>query len=166
MKKRLLMVALAIGSVFPVMALEDESNVDSARVYDLDEVVVVSQAKEFYRLRQQPISSTILTNNEINRLGVRDLRELSQYVPSFVMPNYGSRFTSSIYVRGIGSRVNSPSMGVYIDDMPLVNKTAFNTYLYETERVDVLRGPQGTLYGINTEGGMVRMYTRNPMNYQ
>ena len=75
MKKRLLMVALAIGSVFPVMAYEDENVADSARVYDLDEVVVVSQAKEFFRLRQQPISSTVLTNNEINRLGVRDLRE-------------------------------------------------------------------------------------------
>ena len=166
MKKRLLMVALAVGAILPTMASEVENLADSARVYDLDEVVVVSQAKEFYRLRQQPVSSTVLTSNEISRLGVRDLRELSQYVPSFVMPNYGSRFTSSIYVRGIGSRVNSPSMGVYIDDMPLINKTAFNTHLYETERVDVLRGPQGTLYGINTEGGMVRMYTRNPMNYQ
>ncbi len=129
MKKRLLMVALAVGAILPTMASGVENLADSARVYDLDEVVVVSQAKEFYRLRQQPVSSTVLTSNEINRLGVRDLRELSQYVPSFVMPNYGSRFTSSIYVRGIGSRVNSPSMGVYIDDMPLINKTAFNTHL-------------------------------------
>ena len=82
------------------------------------------------------------------------------------MPSYGSRYTSSIYVRGIGSRVNSPSMGVYVDEIPLVSKSAFNSHLWQIDRVDVLRGPQGTLYGINTEGGLVRQYTKNPMNYQ
>lgn len=139
---------------------------DTARVYDIDEIVVVSQPKEHTLLRQQPISSTILSSSEMEGLSLRDLKEISDYVPAFVMPNYGSRFTSSIYVRGIGSRVNSPSMGVYIDDIPLVNKTSFNSHTYQLDRIDILRGPQGTLYGINTEGGLVRQYTRNPMNYQ
>ena len=127
--KKIVLSVLALAAIVPVMAENAVELSDSSRVYDLDEVVVVSQNKEFLKLRQQPVSSTVLTSNEISRLGVRDLRELSQYVPSFVMPNYGSRFTSSIYVRGIGSRVNSPSMGVYIDDMSLINKTAFNTHL-------------------------------------
>jgi outer membrane receptor protein involved in Fe transport len=127
---------------------------------------VVAQNKEYQKLRQQPMSSNVLTNQEIGSLGLRDLREISDYVPSFVMPSYGSRYTSSIYVRGIGSRVNSPSMGVYVDEIPLVSKSAFNSHLWQIDRVDVLRGPQGTLYGINTEGGLVRQYTKNPMNYQ
>ncbi|SFW35076.1 Outer membrane receptor proteins, mostly Fe transport [Prevotellaceae bacterium HUN156] len=139
---------------------------DSSRVYDLDEVVVVSQSKEYAKLRQQPLSLTVLTGNEIGSLGVRDLREISDFVPSFVMPNYGARFTSSIYVRGIGSRVNSPSMGIYVDDIPLMNKSAFNSHTWQLDRVDVLRGPQGTLYGVNTEGGLVRQYTKNPLRYQ
>lgn len=152
----------------PVMAddIDDVVPGDTARVYDIDEIVVVSQPKEHTVLRQQPISSNVLSVRELEGLSLHDLREISDFVPAFVMPNYGSRFTSSIYVRGIGSRVNSPSMGVYIDDIPLVNKTAFNTHTYQLERVDILRGPQGTLYGINTEGGLVRQYTRNPMNYQ
>ena len=152
----------------PVMADAIDGVVpgDTARVYDIDEIVVVSQPKEHTVLRQQPISSNVLSVRELEGLSLHDLREISDFVPAFVMPNYGSRFTSSIYVRGIGSRVNSPSMGVYIDDIPLVNKTAFNTHTYQLERVDILRGPQGTLYGINTEGGLVRQYTRNPMNYQ
>ncbi|MBQ7420368.1 MAG: TonB-dependent receptor [Prevotella sp.] len=166
MKKEFIISALALMTVLPVGAVITPSLADSSRVYDLDEVVVVSQAKEFYRLRQQPLSSTVMSGDNLFSLGVRDIREVSDFVPSFVMPNYGSRFTSSIYVRGIGSRVNSPSMGVYVDDIPLVNKTAFNSHLYQTDRVDVLRGPQGTLYGLNTEGGMVRMYTRNPFSYQ
>ncbi|MBQ9231044.1 MAG: TonB-dependent receptor [Prevotella sp.] len=166
MKKNILVSVMALVSVLPVSADTAVALTDSSRVYDLDEVVVISQAKEFYRLRQQPLSSTVLSGDNLLSLGVRDIREVSDFVPSFVMPNYGSRFTSSIYVRGIGSRVNSPSMGVYIDDMPMMNKTAFNSHLYQVDRVDVLRGPQGTLYGLNTEGGMVRMYSRNPFSYQ
>ena len=164
--KRYLLSALAVATLLPSHAVTEPSAADSSRVYDLDEVVVVSQSKEYLKLRQQPLSSTVLTGRELTSLGIRDVRELSDYVPSFVMPSYGARFTSSIYVRGIGSRVNSPSMGVYIDDIPLMNKSAFNSHTWQLDRVDVLRGPQGTLYGINTEGGLVRQYTKNPMHYQ
>lgn len=166
MKRKIYVSVLAVMSALPVLAATDTSLADSSRVYDLDEVVVVAQSKEYMRLRQQPLSSTVLTGQEIGSLGVRDLREISDFVPSFVMPNYGARFTSSIYVRGIGSRVNSPSLGIYVDDIPLMNKSAFNSHVWQLDRVDVLRGPQGTLYGVNTEGGLVRQYTKNPMRYQ
>lgn len=136
------------------------------RVVDLDEVVVVSQPKENMRLRLQPISSTVLTDKEMQMLNVRSLSQLSAYVPSFTMPQYGSRLTSSMYVRGIGSRTGSPAVGLYADNIPLINKSAYNSHFYQLERVDVLRGPQGTLYGMNTEGGVVRMYTKNPFNSQ
>ncbi len=164
--KKIILTLLSICTLLPASAEQTEAMADSSRVYDLDEVAVVAPNKEFMKLRQQPLSSTVLTSNEIQVLGLDDLRELSDYVPSFVMPNYGARFTSSIYVRGIGSRVNSPSMGIYIDDIPLMNKSAFNSHTWQIDRVDVLRGPQGTLYGINTEGGLVRQYTKNPMKYQ
>ena len=164
--KRNLAAFAAAFTMLPAMAETDMALADSSRVYDLDEVVVVSQSKEYLKLRQQPMSSTVLTSNEMSSLGLRDLREVSDFVPSFVMPSYGSRYTSSIYVRGIGSRVNSPSMGIYVDEIPLVSKSAFNSHLWQMDRVDVLRGPQGTLYGMNTEGGLVRQYTKNPMNYQ
>ncbi len=139
---------------------------DSSRVIDLDEVVVVSQPKEQVRLRLQPVSSNVFGSEQLQQLNVRDLSQLSQYVPSFTMPAYGSRLTSSMYVRGIGSRVNSPAVGVYYDNIPLMSKAAFNNHFYMLDRVDILRGPQGTLYGQNTEGGLVRIYSKNPMNYQ
>lgn len=149
----------------PLMAQAIEEN-DSSKVYDLDEVVVVSQSKEYQKLRQQPMSSTVLTANEMATLNIHDLRDASNYVPSFVMPAYGSRYTSSMYVRGIGARVNSPSMGIYVDNIPLMSKSAFNTHFHGIDRVDILRGAQGALYGMNSEGGLVRIYTKNPMNYQ
>ena len=162
-KKRLFVAGLLLASLMPVFGIEVT---DTSRVQDLDEVVVISQAKEFFNLRQQPLSSTMFTTDETDRLAIRDLRDLSQYVPSFTMPNYGSRYTSSMYVRGIGSRINSPAVGVYYDNIPLMSKAAFNNHYYMLDRVDILRGPQGTLYGQNTEGGMVRIFSKNPMNYQ
>lgn len=139
---------------------------DSSRVVDLDEVVVVSQSKEYHQLRRLPLSSTVMTDQEMERLQVRSLSQLSNFVPSFVMPSYGSRLTSSVYVRGIGSRTGNPAVGVYYDQIPLSSKSAFNQHFYGINRVDVLRGPQGTLYGLNAEGGVVRVYSKNPMDYQ
>lgn len=156
---------MAMGTVtLPVCA--DSVLSDSSKVFDIDEVVVVSQPKETHRLRQQALSSASLGSFQMRKLGVHDLRDLSQYIPNFVMPNYGSRLSSSMYVRGIGSRVNSPAVGVYMDGIPVMSKAAFNLHDYQLSRVDVLRGPQGTLYGQNSEGGLVKMYSRNPFDYQ
>ena len=168
MSKRILplIACCLLGSQAAIAEGVVEELADTSRVVDLDEVVVVSQPKEQVRLRLQPVSSTIVGEKDMQSLGVHDLRDLSQYVPSFTMPAYGSRYTSSLYVRGIGSRVNSPAVGVYVDNIPLVSKSMFNMYTYQLSRADVLRGPQGTLYGQNTEGGLVRVYTKNPLDYQ
>ena len=171
MNKKNVFVLLALGSQLTAMAaplrsLDTEALTDSSKVVDLDEVVVVAQPKEQVRLRLQPVSSNVFGSEQLQQLNVRDLSQLSQYVPSFTMPSYGSRLTSSMYVRGIGSRVNSPAVGVYYDNIPLMSKAAFNNHFYMLDRVDILRGPQGTLYGQNTEGGLVRIYSKNPMNYQ
>jgi len=139
---------------------------DTSRVVDLDEVVVIAQPKEGFLLRQQPLSSSAFGAKELQQMNVQSLGQLSDYVPSFVMPQYGSRLTSSMYIRGIGSRVNNSAVGIYYDHIPLMSKSAFNTHFYMLDRVDVLRGPQGTLYGANSEGGIVRIYSKNPMSYQ
>ena len=162
--KRLYYTLYIIYSLCPTLLYAETS--DSLRVNEMDEVVVVSTPKEHASLRQQPVSSSLFGEHELDVLNVHDLSQLSLYVPSFVMPAYGSRLTSSMYVRGIGSRINNPAVGVYYDNIPLMSKAAFNNHFYMLDRVDVLRGPQGTLYGQNTEGGLVRIYSKNPMNYQ
>ena len=150
----------------PIDGLTNEALTDTSKVVDLDEVVVVAQPKEQVRLRLQPVSSSVFGSEQLQQLNVRDLSQLSQYVPSFVMPSYGSRLTSSMYVRGIGSRINNPAVGVYYDNIPLMSKAAFNNHFYMLDRVDILRGPQGSLYGQNTEGGLVRVYSKDPTKYQ
>ena len=139
---------------------------DTSRVVDLDEVIVVAQPKESGLLRTLPLSSSMFSAKDLSDLRLRDIREISLYVPTFVMPEYGSRYTSSAYIRGIGAKEGSSAIGMYVDGIPLVTKSMYNHHTYGLERVDVLRGAQGTLYGMNSEGGLVRMYSRNPMNYQ
>ncbi len=139
---------------------------DSSRVYDIDEIVVTNRPKDAFNLRRQPVSATSLSSHDLKNVGAKDLRDLSAFIPSFSMPNYGTRYTSSLYMRGFGSRVNNPAVGIYVDDIPVMCKSAYNSYFHDIARVDVLRGPQGTLYGQNTEGGLVKMYTKNPMYYE
>ena len=117
MKNKNLIVLFTLGCQLsglatPLNDLTDEAIADTSKVVDLDEVVVVAQPKEPVRLRLQPVSSNVFGSEQLQQLNVRDLSQLSQYVPSFVMPAYGSRLTSSRYVRGIGSRVNSPAVGL------------------------------------------------------
>ncbi len=139
---------------------------DTSRVTDLDEVVIVAQPKETGRLRTRPLSSTMFSAADMHGLGLSDVRKMSLFVPSFAMPEYGARYTSSAFVRGIGSKEGSSAIGMYLDGIPLMTKSMYNQHIYGLERADVLRGPQGTLYGINSEGGLVRLYSRNPMQYQ
>ena len=165
MKKNWFLGLLLAAMVVPAEAVDIDVN-DTSKVQNLDEVIVVAQPKETAMLRLQPMSSSVLTSYEMRRLQVHDLSRLSDFVPSFQMPQYGSRLTSSLYIRGIGSRINNPAVGVYYDNIPLMSKSAFNNHFYMIDRVDVLRGPQSTLYGQNTEGGLVRVYSKNPMQYQ
>ena len=79
---------------------------------------------------------------------------------------YGSRMTSSIYVRGLGARIDQPVMGLNIDNVPVLNKDNYDMELADAERIEVLRGPQSTLYGRNTMGGVINVYTLSPLAYE
>ena len=172
--KRTAILFLLISFVLPSMAgmfklhnqIKEISLIDTSRVHDLDEVLVISRPKEIFRLRQQTVSSSAFSFAEMQSLSVRDIRDISMFVPSFSMPNYGSRLTSSMYIRGIGSRLNNPAVAMYFDDMPILSKSAFNIHTYDISLFEVLRGPQGTLYGQNSEGGLVRLYSIDPFDYQ
>ncbi len=97
---------------------------------------------------------------------VANLSGLSAVASNFYIPDYGSKITSSIYVRGIGSRMNEPSVGLYVDNIPYLDKGAFNFDFYDIEYVIIHKGPQGTLYGRNSIGGLVTVTTLSPFNYQ
>ena len=139
---------------------------DTARVVDIEEVVVVASPKENVKLREQPVSATLFSRDNLQALGVTSVKELTGFVHNLYIPDYGSRLTSSVYVRGIGSRMNTPAVGMYVDNMPFIDKSAYDFTFLDIDRIDVLNGPQGTLYGRNSMGGLIRVFTADPMRRQ
>ena len=130
----------------------------------IDEVSVVGFKQDrasMSPVSQQAIGERFIENNQL--MGIRDL---SGMIANFYMPDYGSRQYSPIYIRGIGSRVNSPSVGVYVDGIPYFDRTVLDMDLFGVSKVEVLRGPQGTLFGRNASAGLINVFTRSPLDYQ
>lgn len=136
---------------------------DSLRVVDIETITVVARPKSHTPLQEQPVAVTLLGKESLTEQRVTSIKGLGTLTPNLFMPDYGSSLTSALYIRGIGSRINTPAVGLYVDNMPYTEKAAFDFQFIDVERVDVLRGPQGTLYGRNTMGGLVMLHTANPL---
>ena len=108
---------------------------------------------------------TTLGHSELERLNVVNIKQVSEIAPNFYMPAYGSRMTSSVYVRGLGTRIDQPVVGLNIDNVPVINKDNFDFDVADIARVEILRGPQNILYGRNTMGGLVNIFTLSPVNF-
>ena len=131
--------------------------------FNIEEAVVVASPKETAQLRRQPVSVSLFANEGLKNRNIKSVNDLAAYAPNFFMPDYGSRITSACYIRGIGSRINTPAVGLYVDNVPFTDKSAYHFDFRDVVRVDVLRGPQGTLYGRNTMGGLIRVFTADPI---
>ncbi|MBE0661553.1 MAG: TonB-dependent receptor [Bacteroidales bacterium] len=130
----------------------------------LDEITIRAP-KEKTTVRELPGSVSIVTSRTINEAGIKTVKDITSLTPNFFMPDYGSKLTSPVYIRGIGSRINEPSIGLYVDNVPYFDKAAFDFDFFDIERIEVLRGPQGTLYGRNTMGGIINIITRSPLDF-
>lgn len=131
----------------------------------LDEVSVTA-IKQMSALRNDPTAVSILAGDELEQLDIVSIKGISDVVPNFFMADYGSRITSSIYVRGIGARMDQPSVGLNVDNVPFLNKDAYDFDLADISSIEMLRGPQSTLYGRNTMAGVINVTTLSPMRYQ
>jgi outer membrane receptor protein involved in Fe transport len=132
---------------------------------NLNEIVVLA-ARQQTQLKKLSGSVSVLSTNQIETLGIQSLTDATSTIANFFMPDYGSKLTSPVYIRGIGSRINSPSVGLYVDHVPYFEKAAFNFDFFDINRLEVLRGPQGTEYGRNNMGGIINIRTKSPLSYQ
>lgn len=139
---------------------------DTIRSYTIDEVVITSSTKETNELQKLPGSVSVLSPQMIGGRQIEALKDISAFVPNLYMPDYGAKLTSAIYIRGIGARSSGQSIGLYVDNVPYLDKSSFDFELTDIQRIEVLRGPQGTLYGRNAMGGIVNIYTLSPFNFQ
>ncbi len=160
---KIFVFALCSISEAGVSAQDMEQPADTALA--LQEVSVTA-IKQSSNLRVQPVTSTTISMAQVERLNTVAMKNVSEIAPNFYMPDYGSRMTSSIYVRGIGARIDQPAVGLNVDNVPFMNKDNYDFDLIDIERIEVLRGPQSTLFGRNTMGGLINIYTFSPMKYQ
>lgn len=139
---------------------------DTANIPDiiLDEITVQSP-KEVPNIKEVPSSISLLSARLIERQEIKSLADISSSVPNFFMLDYGSKLQSPVFIRGIGSRLGAPSVGLYVDNVPFSEKTTFGFDFFDIERIEVLRGPHGTLYGRNTMGGIINVFSKSPLHY-
>ena len=157
-----LFAILTLAFANPVAEVEDNSI--PTDTLHIERVEVTASLKSEDALRT-PIATTQLTMGRIEKMGVSSIKDISLIAPNFYQPDYGSSMTSSIYVRGFGSRIDQPVLGVTIDDIPLMNKNVYDFDFYDIRKLELLRGPQGTLYGRNTSGGVMNIATLSPLSW-
>src|ERR1700685_641310 len=133
--------------------------------------IVVTATKRSTTLQETPISITATSGDELIQHGVPDISSLASAVPGVSIQSVGPGRTN-FNIRGLSDTGGaSPTVGFYLDDIPITpstsaisaaSKSEISPDLYDLERVEVLRGPQGTLYGAGSEGGTIRLLTNQP----
>lgn len=168
MIKYILCLSILLSSFFNYLKADETPILEKDTIvmsYTANEIVIQS-FKRNDNISQLPISATVLTDKTIKDRNITNIKEISSFVPNLFMPDYGSKMISPVYVRGIGSRTNAPSVGLYVDGVPYFDRSSFDFNMNDIDRIEVLRGPQGTLYGRNTMGGIINVYTKSPFKYK
>jgi iron complex outermembrane receptor protein len=132
----------------------------------LEEVVVTAQRRE-QSLQDTPISITAFTTDKLTELGIRDLTQMADFAPNVsIQTQPASNAHMGVRVRGVGSGevslLSDPKVGIYIDGVFLSRTTGAVFDIADLERIEVLRGPQGTLFGRNATGGAINVTTQKP----
>ena len=142
----------------PFLSMAQEQAQDTVKINE----VVIDAGKTNQRIQKIPISVTSITAKRLESLKVDNLTNLNGFIPNLFMPEHGTRLNTDIYIRGIGVSKGEASVGVYVDDIPYFDSGTVNFELANIKKVEVLRGPQGSLYGRNTMGGLIKVYTPEP----
>lgn len=126
------------------------------------EPMVVTARKSPELLGDVPGSVSSIDGQAIERTGVRSVREATERVPNLVMTEFTSRRLSFPFIRGIGSGIGEPAVVTYVDGVPQLTNGSSNLPPLDLARLEVLRGPQGTLYGRNALGGVIHLISERP----
>ena len=160
-------VLLALTSVSTVSIAQDNQSRGLDRL--LEEVVVTARKRE-ESLQDAPISISAFTGEALEYRGVTNISQIAEFTPNLTFQNNpsfgGSSNAASVYLRGVGQKeflpTTEPGVGIYVDGVYIARSVGAILDLVDVERVEVLRGPQGTLFGRNTIGGAISLTTRKP----
>lgn len=168
--RAMLAVSAALGALaLPGVAAAQDAPETGAQVRANDEIVVTAQKRE-ENLQDVPVSISVVGGDDLMEQGAASLTDYSGYVPGMQVTNSGSPGQTTITLRGVAPLTASQTVGIYLDDAPVGSSSIYNRggqfsldlMPYDIERVEVLRGPQGTLYGASSIGGLVKYVTVAP----
>ncbi len=156
--------AAALTALAPV-AIAQEAQEQEATTADDGSVIVVTARRRAENLQDVPIAISAFSAERLENQGALDITDISQITPNTTLENSrGTNSTLTAFIRGVGQQDPVPGfeagVGIYLDDVYLNRPQAAVLDIYEVERIEVLRGPQGTLYGRNTIGGAVKYVTK------
>lgn len=168
---RFALMAVIIGSA--MSSAQAQANSENANEGDqapqayVSQDIVVTAQRRAERMQDVPIAVTAFTETTIRELNLEDAMSVSKYIPSMIsQSNAGLATANAYYLRGLGNSQSAatfdPPVGTYVDSIYIARQNANNYAFFDTERVEVLRGPQGTLFGRNTTGGAVSIIMRKP----
>ena len=154
----------ASGAMAQNTTKEDEVAEEPENTAELSEVTVTARRRE-ETLQEVPVAVTAFTETALEEFNIEDLGDLDAYVPNLTIYSArGSSSTITAYIRGVGQSDPlwgvDPAVGLYIDDVYMARPQGGLLDVVDVERVEVLRGPQGTLYGKNTTGGAIKYITK------
>lgn len=149
-----------------VMPLHVAAQQEGAGQRTLDEVVVTAQRRQ-QDVQDIPVAVSAFDSDQLARLGVREAFDLTRLVPNFIGNNNVGLGTANTYsIRGLNNTESiatfDPPVGSYVDDIYVSRQNANNFTFFDVDRIEVLRGPQGTLFGRNTTGGAVNVIMKRP----
>jgi iron complex outermembrane receptor protein len=153
-----------MGPAQVALAQTDEASEEGG----LLEEIIITATKREESIYAVPMAVSAFTEDTIFKQGIVDLTDIGKFVPNMTVTEFSAGHTSSanVFIRGIGLQdhliTTDPGVGVYVDGVYLGRQVGQNWSLSNIERVEVLRGPQGTLYGRNSIGGAINIITRQP----
>lgn len=161
-------LALSIGlSVFITFAGVASSQEDTEDETKLLNTITVTSTKREQTLQDVPVAVSVVDDNTILKAEIQDLNDLQSLVPSFSVGQYQSTANTNFFIRGFGNGANNagiePSVGVFIDGVYRSRSASQIVDLPNLQRVEILRGPQSTLFGKNASAGVVSVVTRKPL---
>ena len=146
----------------PVAAVSSPGGADEGQIAD----VIVTANKRSELLKDVPTSISVIDGSQLLLDHLQSYEDLTRYVPGISFATQGQPGTSNIEIRGVSSTVGSQTVGIYLDDVPLLitnnYEGATEPKFLDFDRIEVLRGPQGTLYGAGSEGGTIRFVSNQP----
>ncbi|MEQ8744951.1 TonB-dependent receptor [Parasphingorhabdus sp.] len=163
-------LAIAIGSLACALpALAQETTADQAEAGATDnalaEIVVTAQRRE-QRADDVGVTINVLTGSDLKAAGTQSIVDLAAITPNVQIKNVLANSVVNVSIRGIGlndyAANNNPAAGMYVDNVYLVSPAMLSFGLFDIDRVEILKGPQGDLYGRNTTAGAVNIISRKP----